>query len=122
MTVGVEINPTTPITGHPMQTKGKQAFKISQGTGNLKHDITKITISDAANWSGQYNLGLTKRPDDEGNVDIFLATEITVGGSTSELKNKIKDFYSNQWGSEITVTEECFDASDVLLTDDVTGE
>jgi hypothetical protein len=60
LTVGVEINPVTPIPDHPMQRSQQQSFKIAQDEANVKFDTTKIILTDAANWSGTYTLALAK--------------------------------------------------------------
>lgn len=38
-----------------------------------------------------------------------------MGGSTNNLRNIIKGYYHQVWGSEIEVTEECFDVDGQLL-------
>jgi hypothetical protein len=54
---------------------------ISQGDGVLKRDTTKITVSRASEWSGEYVLAFAKPADDEGHIELYMASEIEVGGS-----------------------------------------
>jgi hypothetical protein len=55
----------------------------------LKHDTTKITVAGAAQWSGNYTLAFAMPADEEGNIELYRADDITTGGSASNLKDKI---------------------------------
>jgi len=115
LTVGVEIEPSTPIADHPMQKKQKHSIKISQGPDVLKLDTTKITVSNAAAWSGNYTLALAKLADENGHIEMYMAEGIIPGGSASNMWHALIHYYRQVWGSEIDVTEECFDVNGALL-------
>lgn len=104
-----------------MQKTQIHSFKISQDPDVLKFDTTKIVLTKAAEWSGNYTLAMAKPADENGDINLYKAIGITTGGSAMNLKDKIAGFYREVWGSDIRVEEECFDAADQLLIDEETG-
>lgn len=107
---GVEINQTEMVDHHHSM---KEIQYIEATVANATNEVWRITVANPSE-GGKYYLSFQIT----SNLTYWSSGAIPAGATTSELKNAIKYYYSNIYGSDIDVNRTQYDVNGTITTND----